>query len=68
MPGNKTPDAVKLAIVRKNDAQAIVRALPLRQIIYLIAGEINSDMPGAANLRCHDRALEYLLCRTGLLG
>lgn len=64
--GNNIPDAVQSAIAMKNNAQAIVRALPLGEIVYLTAGEINSGMPGAANLRGHDRAWEYLLRRAGM--
>jgi ribulose-5-phosphate 4-epimerase/fuculose-1-phosphate aldolase len=64
--GNNIPDAVQTAIAMKNNAQAIVRALPLGDIIYLTPGEINSASPGMATLRGHDRAWEYLLRRAGM--
>lgn len=64
--GNNIPDAVQTAIAMKNNAQAIVRALPLGDIIYLTPGEVNSASPGMATLRGHDRAWEYLLRRAGM--
>jgi hypothetical protein len=38
----------------------------LGDIIYLTPGEIKASMAGAANLRGHDRAWEYLLRRAGM--
>ncbi|NQV57403.1 MAG: class II aldolase/adducin family protein [Rhodospirillales bacterium] len=64
--GTNIPDAVQTAISMKINAQAIFRAQPMGDIIYLTPGEINASSPGMKTLRGHDRAWEYLLRRAGV--
>lgn len=66
--GDNIPDSVQSALSLKNNARAIVQALPLGEITYLTPGEINAPSPGLTNLRGHDRAWEYLLRRAGVSG
>lgn len=63
--GKSIPDAVQSAIAVRNNARAIMEGLRLGEITYLTPGEINAPSPGAASLRGHDRAWEYLCRRAG---
>ncbi len=63
--GGSIADAVQSSMSLKINAQTIVAAHSLGEVIYLTPGEINASSPGAKSLRGHDRAWEYLVRKAG---